>query len=221
MSQAEGNRRVRLQVANVGEYQLRGAIHVHAIARIDAAPTEGDPNAVAAPPAEFTTEHLEAGVRAARASAVIECPELAALGRADTSIRCLVAVRGLGLLEPRRGVDGELGHVVAAGARRNNMDPTSTGSDRAESATAAARRQPHLAVPALVCFAPGVRMVVAQAPRGLQGDLRPPLLRGRMVATCRRRLAVQPDETRDHSVPLPRSSDPNAVGERGVVNQEP
>jgi hypothetical protein len=60
MSQAEGNRRVRLQVAKVGEYQLRGAIHVHAIARIDALPG-GDPNAVAAPPAEFTTQHLEAG----------------------------------------------------------------------------------------------------------------------------------------------------------------
>jgi hypothetical protein len=78
-----------------------GAIHVHAIVRIDAAPPECDPNAVAAPPAEFTIEHLEA------------------------SIRCLVALRGLGLPEPRRGVDGELGHVMAAGARRHDADPTS------------------------------------------------------------------------------------------------
>jgi hypothetical protein len=90
---------------------------------------------------------------------------------------------------------------------------------RAESAKAAARRQPHLPVPALVCLAPGVRMLVAQAPRGLQGGSPPPLLRGRMVATCRWRLAVQPDEDRDHSVPLPGSSDPIAVGERGDVNE--
>jgi len=36
---------------------------------------------------EFTTAQLEAAVRAARASSVIDCPELGALGRADTSIR--------------------------------------------------------------------------------------------------------------------------------------
>jgi hypothetical protein len=35
-------------------------------------------------------------------------------------------------------VDGELGHVLAAGAWRHDVDPTSTGSDRAESAKAAA-----------------------------------------------------------------------------------
>jgi hypothetical protein len=87
MSQAELGRAVRLRMVKVGEYQRRGAIHFHAIVRIDAAPPEGDPNAVAPPPAGFGVAELEAAVRAARASSVIDCPELAVLGRSDRSIR--------------------------------------------------------------------------------------------------------------------------------------
>jgi hypothetical protein len=67
-------------------HQRRGAIHFHAIVRLEAAPPEGDPNAVAPPPAGFTAEHLEAAVRRARESAVLECRELAVMGRADTRI---------------------------------------------------------------------------------------------------------------------------------------
>ncbi|MFN2591359.1 MAG: replication initiator, partial [Candidatus Dormibacteria bacterium] len=58
-----------------------------AIVRIDAAPPEGDPNAGAPPPAGFGEVQLEEAVRAARASAVVDCPELGLLGRSDTSIR--------------------------------------------------------------------------------------------------------------------------------------
>ena len=64
-----------------------GAIHFHAIIRLDAAPPADDPEAVAPPPAECTVEVLEKAVRAVRDSAVVSCPELAALGRSDTSIR--------------------------------------------------------------------------------------------------------------------------------------
>ena len=111
ISQAQLGRRVKLRMVKVGEYQRRGAIHFHAIVRIDAAPPEGDPNAVAPPPAEFTTVQLDAAVRAARASSVIECPELAALGRSDTSIRWggEIDVRVI-----RGGGPGELSNEVVA-----------------------------------------------------------------------------------------------------------
>jgi hypothetical protein len=110
MSQAELGRRVKLRMVKVGEYQRRGAIHFHAIVRIDAAPPEGDPNAVASPPAEFTVVQLEEAVRAARASSVIDCPELAALGRTDTSIRW-----GSEDIRPiRGGGPGELSNEVVA-----------------------------------------------------------------------------------------------------------
>jgi Replication initiator protein, pSAM2 len=112
MSQAACKAQVRIRMAKIGEYQLRGAIHFHAVVRIDAAPPEGDPNAVAPPPAEFGAVELEAAVRAARASAVVECPELGALGRSDISIRWgetidVQAIRG--------GGPGELSAEVVAG----------------------------------------------------------------------------------------------------------
>ncbi|MGH2718386.1 MAG: replication initiator, partial [Actinomycetota bacterium] len=66
------------------EYQKRGAVHLHAIVRLDGVSPDG---AVVAPPAEMTTEFLAQGLRAARAAAVVSCPELAVLGRADTAIR--------------------------------------------------------------------------------------------------------------------------------------
>jgi hypothetical protein len=111
LSQAELGRRVKLRMVKVGEYQRRGAIHFHAIVRIDAAPPEGDPNAVAPPPEEFTTVQLEAAVRAARASAVVDCPQLGSLGRADTSIRWggQIDIRAI-----RGGGPGELSNEVVA-----------------------------------------------------------------------------------------------------------
>src|SRR5438876_9998055 len=71
---------VKPRMVKVGEYQRRGAIHFHAIIRLDAAPPADDPEVVAPPPAQFTTEILEKAIRAARDSAVVPCPELAALG---------------------------------------------------------------------------------------------------------------------------------------------
>ncbi len=111
MTQKKFNGLVRLRMAKVGEYQRRGVVHFHAIVRIDAAPPPGDPNGVAPSPAEFTTEYLDEAVRAARASAVIDCPELAALGRADTSIRwgSEIDVRAI-----RGGGPGELSHEAVS-----------------------------------------------------------------------------------------------------------
>ncbi len=78
---------VKPRMVKVAEYQRRGAVHFHAIIRLDAAPPADDPEIVAPPPAEFTVEILKRAVRAVRESAVVPCPELAALGRSDTSIR--------------------------------------------------------------------------------------------------------------------------------------
>jgi hypothetical protein len=78
---------VKPSMVKVAEYQRRGAVHFHAIIRLDAASPADDPEAVAPPPEQFTLEVLERAVRAVRDSAVVPCPELAALGRSDTSIR--------------------------------------------------------------------------------------------------------------------------------------
>lgn len=102
---------VRVRMAKVAEFQRRGAIHFHAIVRLDAAPPAGDPNAVAPPAASFTLAQLEEAVRAARASAFVECPELAVLGRADTRLRwgSEIDVRAI-----RGGGPGELSNEAVA-----------------------------------------------------------------------------------------------------------
>jgi hypothetical protein len=60
--------------AKVAEYQKRGAIHFHAIIRLDAATDCGCPACVAPPPAGFTAHLLEAAVRRAAASVAVPCP---------------------------------------------------------------------------------------------------------------------------------------------------
>jgi hypothetical protein len=78
---------VRVRFSKVAEYQRRGAIHFHAVIRLDAAPPKCDPERVAPPPEAFTAELLEAAVRKARESAVLDCEELGLLGREDHAIR--------------------------------------------------------------------------------------------------------------------------------------
>jgi hypothetical protein len=78
---------VKVRFAKVAEYQRRGALHFHAIVRLDAAPPADEPELVAPPPDFCTLELLEAGLRAARGRAMIDCQELAVLGRAESSIR--------------------------------------------------------------------------------------------------------------------------------------
>ena len=86
MSQRAFGVEVKVRFAKVAEYQRRGAIHFHAIVRLDAAPPADDPEAVAPPPEALTVELLEEALQAARASARVSCPELAVLGREDTVI---------------------------------------------------------------------------------------------------------------------------------------
>jgi hypothetical protein len=74
MPEAELRALVRVSFAKVAEYQRRGAVHFHAIIRLDAATDCGCPACVAPPPAGFTVELLEAAIRQAAASVTVPCP---------------------------------------------------------------------------------------------------------------------------------------------------
>ena len=69
-------RLVRVSFAKVAEYQKRGAVHFHAIIRLDAATDCACPACVAPPPAGFTAELLEAAVRQAATTVSVSCPAL-------------------------------------------------------------------------------------------------------------------------------------------------
>jgi hypothetical protein len=74
LPEAELRALVRISFAKVAEYQKRGAVHFHAIIRLDAATTCGCPACVAPPPARFTADLLEAAVRQAAATVSLACP---------------------------------------------------------------------------------------------------------------------------------------------------
>jgi hypothetical protein len=73
-SEAELRALVRISFAKVAEYQKRGAVHFHAIIRLDAASDCGCPACVAPPPARFTADLLERAVRQAAATVAVPCP---------------------------------------------------------------------------------------------------------------------------------------------------
>jgi hypothetical protein len=75
--EAELERLVYPQFFKVAEYQRRGAVHFHAVIRLDATPPPEDPSAVAPPPPEFTTALLEEALRGAVAKVRAPCPPLA------------------------------------------------------------------------------------------------------------------------------------------------
>jgi Replication initiator protein, pSAM2 len=66
-------RRVRISYAKVAEYQARGAIHFHAVIRLDAAADE-----VAPPPVEFTVELLARAIREAADQVAVPLPKFGA-----------------------------------------------------------------------------------------------------------------------------------------------
>jgi hypothetical protein len=74
--EAELRALVRISFAKVAEYQKRGAVHFHAIIRLDAATECGCPACVAPPPAGFTAELLERAVRQAAQAVAVPCPAL-------------------------------------------------------------------------------------------------------------------------------------------------
>ncbi|MGW1494703.1 replication initiator [Streptomyces sp. NPDC002402] len=66
---------LRLSFAKVAEYQRRGAVHFHAVIRLD-----GPDGPTSPPPGWATTELLEAAVRSAADSAVVSMPYMPGLG---------------------------------------------------------------------------------------------------------------------------------------------
>ena len=76
VTEGELRRLVRVSFAKVAEYQKRGAVHFHAIIRLDAATDCGCPACVAPPPAGFSAELLEAAVRKAAEAVTVPCPAI-------------------------------------------------------------------------------------------------------------------------------------------------
>jgi hypothetical protein len=74
LSEGELRRLVRVSFAKVAEYQRRGAVHFHAVIRLDAATACRCPACIAPPPAGFTAELLEAAVRQAAMTVTVPCP---------------------------------------------------------------------------------------------------------------------------------------------------
>jgi hypothetical protein len=74
LTEAELRGWVRVSFAKVAEYQKRGAVHFHAIIRLDAATACSGPACVAPPPSGFSTELLERAVRQAAATVALPCP---------------------------------------------------------------------------------------------------------------------------------------------------
>jgi hypothetical protein len=76
IGEAEVKRLVRVRYTKVAEYQARGAVHFHAVIRLDAAPPREDPEQVAPPPAGFCAELLAEAVKAAAATVAVPYPDL-------------------------------------------------------------------------------------------------------------------------------------------------
>jgi hypothetical protein len=74
LPEAELRALVRVSFAKVAEYQKRGAVHFHAVFRLDAATSCACPSCVAPPPPGFTANLLEQAVRRAAATVAVPCP---------------------------------------------------------------------------------------------------------------------------------------------------
>ena len=76
LQESKLRRLVRVSFAKVAEFQRRGAIHFHAVLRLDAATGCRCPGCLAPPPEGFTAELLEEAVRQAAAAVTVPCPPL-------------------------------------------------------------------------------------------------------------------------------------------------
>ena len=74
LPEAELREIVRISFAKVAEYQKRGAVHFHAIIRLDARTACDCPACVSPPPEEFTAGLLERAVRQAASTVAVPCP---------------------------------------------------------------------------------------------------------------------------------------------------
>jgi hypothetical protein len=76
VSEAELRRLVRVSYAKVAEFQRRGAVHFHAVLRLDAATACRCPGCLAPPPEPFTAGLLEQVLREAVGAVRVPCPPL-------------------------------------------------------------------------------------------------------------------------------------------------
>jgi hypothetical protein len=76
LQEGELRRLVRVSYAKVAEFQRRGAIHFHAVIRLDAATDCRCAGCLAAPPDRFTATLLEKALREAVAVVGVSCPTL-------------------------------------------------------------------------------------------------------------------------------------------------
>jgi hypothetical protein len=76
LQEGELRRLVRLSYAKVAEFQRRGAIHFHAVLRLDAATDCRCPGCLAPPPEPFTAALLEDALRQAVPGVRVPCPSL-------------------------------------------------------------------------------------------------------------------------------------------------
>jgi hypothetical protein len=76
LQEGELRRLVRISYAKVAEFQRRGAIHFHAVIRLDAATDCRCPDCVAPPPDRFTAALLEKALGAAVPAVGVACPML-------------------------------------------------------------------------------------------------------------------------------------------------
>jgi hypothetical protein len=67
-------RLVRVSCAKVAEFQKRGAVHFHAVIRLDAATECRCPKCLAPPPKPFTADLLEDALKQAVPAVRIRCP---------------------------------------------------------------------------------------------------------------------------------------------------
>jgi Replication initiator protein, pSAM2 len=76
LTTAQLRKLVRVSYVKVAEFQRRGAVHFHAIVRLDAATACRCPACLAPPPEGINAAHLEAAIRQAVASVRVPCPPL-------------------------------------------------------------------------------------------------------------------------------------------------
>jgi hypothetical protein len=76
LQEGELRRLVRVSYAKVAEFQRRGAIHFHAVLRLDAATDCRCPSCLAPPPDGFRAAVLEDAIRQAVAAVRVPCPPL-------------------------------------------------------------------------------------------------------------------------------------------------
>jgi hypothetical protein len=76
VGEAELRRLVRISYAKVAEFQRRGAIHFHAVIRLDAATACRCPKCLLPPPEPFAADLLEDAVKEAVLAVTVPCPPL-------------------------------------------------------------------------------------------------------------------------------------------------